>query len=823
MRPHLEQQLTELRRMAARLSQRDKQQYLLGLTEDQFRDKVVRPIFRYMGYSDGRDTCGPDEMGRDAIFTQSSELSGVEITVVQTKRGNITKTSKASDNLDNIAAQLRTAIQTPVKLLSKVKKQPIRGYLVASGEIKSAARDYIVDEIPDGRLYFLDAPHLIPLIDQHMPELWLNIDSELLPYFRAVATRLEQDADLYPGTLNPLGLRHSVTTDIYFANINVYRARRPPALNEKHRKKTSLPHLDSTPVTEVITRPESLILLVGGSGAGKTTALQRILYESATRPIHAKGVLNIPVYVRARDIALNPSLSLIDHALTAVKRLGPDLKQPFTDDDLREGRVTILVDGLDEVPDREASDKIIALILSFNSSYSKSKVILTSRKTKITEDEAILAKFTSFHLAPLSANQISKLVSAYTQHSSLAPEDSTNLIKTLEEIHGVELNPLIVTVFLATSSSTRSDAPANITQLFDKYTRLVLGQWDESKGLDQQILAPLKHYVVGQVALRMHEGRRSSVSLEQFRQWILDELQSRGYQEQSADLYSEIIERSGLFKIEDDKIEFKHQILQEYFTGISIPNSAHTFREADDPWWTNSIVFYYGTNPGSVNELRTLAENLENTADSVPLAAVSALGLSLQACYIAHLDDKCAIYMQLLSLLVEARIAPRELRSLMLDTPMLLVTTLVLFLREASALSALRLFADDIFQGIETRYSDDSERRNYAVFWFIVGLLESGHFELAKQYLERSKLKGTPEWFGVFLDSAVLASTRIISEPNRKALSGFVATARELGKGALSAARRTWTAEVNLLESDGRMVAGQLPAEPIEEKPGNES
>lgn len=69
------------------------------------------------------------------------------------------------------------------------------------------------------------------------------------------------------------------------------------------------------------------------------------------------------------------------------------------------------------------------------------------------------------------------------------------------------------------------------------------------------------------------------------------------------------------------------------------------------------------------------------------------------------------------------------------------------------------------------------------------------------------------------MDSAVLASTRVISEPNRKALSGFVATVRELGKATLSAARKTWTTEVALLESDGRMVAGQLRAEALEESP----
>jgi len=45
-----------------------KERFLRSMTEDQFRDQVVRPLFLRKGLKDGRDLCGIDEEGKDCIF-----------------------------------------------------------------------------------------------------------------------------------------------------------------------------------------------------------------------------------------------------------------------------------------------------------------------------------------------------------------------------------------------------------------------------------------------------------------------------------------------------------------------------------------------------------------------------------------------------------------------------------------------------------------------------------------------------------------------------------------------------------------------------------
>ena len=69
------------------------------------------------------------------------------------------------------------------------------------------------------------------------------------------------------------------------------------------------------------------------------------------------------------------------------------------------------------------------------------------------------------------------------------------------------MNRLLVTVFVATTDYSRKDIPANITELFKKYTEMMLGRWDASKGLAQQYQAPLKDFVLPKSLMKCTVGK----------------------------------------------------------------------------------------------------------------------------------------------------------------------------------------------------------------------------------------------------------------------------------------------------------------------------
>jgi hypothetical protein len=154
-----------------------KEQFLAAMSEDEFRDRVVRPVFERRKLKFVRHTCGSDEEGKDCICIGQDTLSRRIVYAIQTKKGNLNLASKASDNLINAVTQVRTSLETDIHLTEdKQKVRPDVVMLVASGTINNQARRHIHDNVNDPRIDFMDANSLIPLID----EVTLSSGSELM-------------------------------------------------------------------------------------------------------------------------------------------------------------------------------------------------------------------------------------------------------------------------------------------------------------------------------------------------------------------------------------------------------------------------------------------------------------------------------------------------------------------------------------------------------------------------------------------------------------------------------------------------------------------
>ncbi len=208
---------------ASAISRFKKERFLVGLSEDDFRDRVVRPLFLRQGFRDGRDLCGPTEEGKDCVFVAENQLGLREVWVLQTKKGRLNLASKASQNLVEAATQLRTALATKVIFVaSKERRLPDKVILCASGKINESARDYVVDDLQDPRILFLDPDDLVPLIDKHFPELWFDIDAAVRPYLRALKRLVE---DLAEDLVPELGTRsvQSAATDSMFVTLFLNR------------------------------------------------------------------------------------------------------------------------------------------------------------------------------------------------------------------------------------------------------------------------------------------------------------------------------------------------------------------------------------------------------------------------------------------------------------------------------------------------------------------------------------------------------------------------------------------------------------------------
>ena len=491
-----------LKEQAATISRFKKERYLRQLSEHEFRDRIVRPLLLRRGLKDGRDICGPQEAGKDAIFVADNALGMLDIFALQTKKGHLNLGRQRSQNVVDAATQLKTALSTSVILLvSKEKRYPNRAILCASGKINDAARQYICEDVKDPNLLFLDSEELIPLIDEWMPEFWCDIDADLFPYLRALKRSIEKDTQLFTkGELIAANLPPVAASEASFVALRVFR------YVMKHKtvrgKPQQTPSVEDFPVTALLSRKEPLTLLLGGAGSGKSTALLRMAYMMCERAEVQGQRSATPVFFRAEEIAAAKTQDLLDLCIARGQEIGGSQKSPFTSHDLRAGLLVVFIDALDELSDIDEQKIVVAKILALLDRYPECRAIVSSRDYTYLEKIPGISRFTQFNITPISYKQAQTILQRLHKEESLPVAQSSEFLRRMQDVHGLELNPLIVTVFAASSDYTKRDIPANITELFKKFTEQMLGRWDTKKGVGLQYQAPLKDFILTRVLVQ---------------------------------------------------------------------------------------------------------------------------------------------------------------------------------------------------------------------------------------------------------------------------------------------------------------------------------
>lgn len=741
-----------------------KERFILSMSEEQFRDEVLRPLFLRRGLKDGRDLCGMDEEGKDTIFVGEELLGYKVVYAIQTKKGNINLTRKANESLIEAKTQLLTALQTPVVFTAtKENVLPTYAILAASGKINSRARTFIVENLKQPHIRFIDIDDLIPEIDKVFPELWLGIDSDIFPYLKRLKNILTFGAEEYALLdLSGSGAGISAISDDMF--VKLYLNRPTFKVVKKEGVVTREPKLEEFPATSLLKRKERHFLILGEAGSGKSTILRRLAYVMAEDAMASGEQINLPILLRAPDISRSHE-KLLDICTAQTSKLTLSNTPAFTVNDLRKGNVTIFIDALDEVPDDDRR-KVIERVLSFRQLYPLCKIVLTSRDYSFIQEIEELRSFASFRLSPIDWRQTTSIIKKLHHGKKLKKEMLQEYLRRLQNVHGIELNPLLVTVFVATSDYSRKDIPANITELFKKYTEMMLGRWDLTKGINQQYLAPLKDFLLKKLAFEMHRRKLTRISETECTEIFAEELKSRG---RSADveLLLEEIYRSGLFRFINHSIEFRHHLLQEFFAGRGIPNTELLQTLVSDPWWQRSILFHFGERPDDHQSLESVIRDFTSITSEELFNASIAVGLALQACYLVKMTHKMKIYKWVIDHLSESRrLYVGEPRGEPLKFPLMRFLGYYIFGREAVACDVLEKNCQAILEELkqENLFPEEKEIRQ---FWTIVGLVECGLLETAFEQLKNFNPADDRLYLALFLGCLLVAELRVFERSKK--------------------------------------------------------
>ncbi len=737
------------------ITQTEKEKFLAELSEENFREQIVRRLFKAIGFRDGRDLCGPEEFGKDAIFIDTDRFGDESFVAVQTKIGAITMAGDPSKNLHTILSQLRTALDQPhICVRSKARKLPSVVYLAASGTINANARSYIQSEISNPRLKFLDRDDLIAKVDEKCPEIWSGIVAEVSPYLKSLADRVDELSISVQDINNAQSSLGAFAAASDRAFVDLLLGYQELTLEKRDGQITEGFRFVEVRGSQLFRNDGVRALVLGEAGSGKTTLMIRLAYLLAKNSSVSRKTYRVPVLVRAFELVTQAgdvfstlsNLVLKNHALRAL---------PFGLEDFEAGRVVLLVDGLDELAESADRQAVIDFCLRYVDAYPRCSMALTTRPYSSVDRLAGLNRFKRFRMSSLSIEDASKMLANLdSQKGAAAAADwRRETLRKLQGIHGVDLNPLLVTVFAVSTKIDKKDVPANIAELFAKFTELMLGRWDEKKGLDQQYQAKVKEALLSEFAFELHKSGGSSFQRSEFVAFAARRLREINLTADLDLLVAELLDRSGLLR-GDEEMEFRHHLLQEYFAAKGMPGIEFVRGVVADDWWRNSVVFYFGANPRNVEQLLDVAtSNSGRAADSF-----IAVGLALQACYLSKIDDRIDVWKWVngaaASSLIELESAAQEEKY-----PLTHFIGGYLEARDALALSGIEDGGHHLAEWCKNFVDGEVAERH--AFWYAVGLSELGEFKLLGDVMEtiKDQMLLTAIYFGLFFAHDLKALT----------------------------------------------------------------
>lgn len=332
---------------------------------------------------------------------------------------------------------------------------------------------------------------------------------------------------------------------------------------------------DRVPGIEAVKKYSKLFVL-GKPGSGKTTFLKHIAIQCSSGKLHSHLV---PIFIALKDFAENiQQLSLLEYIIensnygitseTVIKQL------------LSEGKMLVLLDGLDEVKEI-SSQQALNSVSSFFQQFHNNYFIITCR---IAAQEHAFAEFTEIEIADFDDSEITNFTIKW--FATKDPNKSKKIIQKLKvnsSIRELATNPLMLTL-LCLVFEELADFPTNRAGLYKEGIDILLKKWDAKRNIErQQIYKRLsvqhKKDLLSQIALTTFERGDYFLKKQELEQHIANYICNlpcvsttvSALQVDSAAVLKSIEQQHGLLVERARGIySFSHLTFQEYFAAREI-------------------------------------------------------------------------------------------------------------------------------------------------------------------------------------------------------------------------------------------------------------
>lgn len=408
------------------------------------------------------------------------------------------------------------------------------------------------------------------------------------------------------GILQLLDISHPVSIDDIYVDVNILEE----IVSQQWFEIANLQNLTPTEFDRVglgaVEQPQisgmqavethSKLRFLGRPGVGKTTFLKHLAIQCNRGEFAAQQV---PMFITLRDFAEESRergrVSLLHFIRQAWLTAGvPNLSGLKTL--LQEGRILLLLDGLDEVLNQDSTN-VLREIRKFSEKYHKNQFVVSCRTAA---QRLQLPGFTDVEIAPFTQAQITTFaqkwfVALAKRNPQTGQAQSRQFIQKLDLPENWQFRQLVVTpLFLHLACwmfQGQEKFPAKRSEFYKQGLDLLLGKWDEAKGIDRDDVyrdfrLPQKLRLLSQLAAVTFEQGQYFFEqriIEQYIEEYLRTLPGARLEAEELQLVSEamlkaieaqhgiLIERArGIFS-------FSYLAFQEYFTARKIVAS-HNLR-----------------------------------------------------------------------------------------------------------------------------------------------------------------------------------------------------------------------------------------------------
>jgi len=387
------------------------------------------------------------------------------------------------------------------------------------------------------------------------------------------------------------------------------------------------------------------LVVLGDPGSGKTTLLRylallyaRDLAEGASLVgdrlgLDERGRLpillplrKVGAFLRERpDDGTQGHALLLEFLFSALKGERLTLPDDFFDERLDEGAAVILLDGLDEVADSHLRQRVSRLVEAFTRAYPRCRYVVASRVVGYSGAARLGEEYATSTVRDFLMADVERFLANWhrliaighmgpgASAEAFAAEQTRQLVGAIranERIRELSINPLMLTV-IAMVHRDRVKLPDRRAELYAEAVDVLLGKWEEAKGLPETPILGDKPFDTGDrrlmlqgVALAMHERRQKEIASEDLRRWLGEMfheiLQDRRESERAVGRFLSVIqERTGLLAARGEGVyAFSHLTFQEYLAAVAVAARddyvEHTLQRAAEPWWREVILLQAG-------------------------------------------------------------------------------------------------------------------------------------------------------------------------------------------------------------------------------------